>query len=71
MAKSANADDSGNPSVVTNLLTHRSESDHSAARSRGLDATFVDSFLGFRCAPPQALCLRLLRRLDPHFFNAL
>ena len=24
---------------------------------------FLDSFLGFRCTPPQALCCRLLRRL--------
>src|SRR5262249_7839100 len=30
---------------------------------RGLDWLYGARFLGFRCAPPQALCCRLLRRL--------
>jgi|GEM_PF-297159 len=30
---------------------------------RGLNGVYYDEFLGFRCAPPQALCRRLLRRL--------
>src|SRR6266446_3571309 len=33
------------------------------ARFRGLGILFLTSFLGFRCAPPHALCCRLLRRL--------
>jgi hypothetical protein len=46
-------------------LNHRS-----AARSRGL-VIFADSYLGFRFAPPEALCYRLLRRLGIIPFSEL
>src|SRR6266540_3771628 len=56
----APAGDSGN--IVDFALVTIRENDHTAARFRGLRAT-VYSNLGFRCAPPQALCWRRLRRL--------
>jgi hypothetical protein len=50
----------------------RMQGRRSVARCRGL-LIFADSDLGFRCAPPQALRCRLLRRLNPKspFFSEL
>ena len=57
------AGDSRNATVrVVYFRYPRSENERSAARLRGL-IIFRYSNLGFRCAPPQALCCRLLRRL--------
>jgi hypothetical protein len=39
------------------------ENQRSVARFRGL-VIVLPFALGFRCAPPQALCYRLLRRLN-------
>ena len=47
-------------SVVSPILKRSS-----AARLRGL-MILIDFNLGFRCAPPQALCYRRLRRLATH-----
>jgi hypothetical protein len=61
--KPARAGDSGNANLLIYVFHEpAAENDRSVARFRGL--VIVAAFaLGFRCAPPQALCCRLLRRL--------
>ena len=44
--------------------------DPAAARSAG-SRHVLCAFLGFRCASPQALCYRLLRRLVENSYLAL
>jgi len=63
-SKPAKAGDSGNANLLIYVFHEpAAENDRSVARFRGL--VIVPAFaLGFRCAPPQALCYRLLRRLN-------
>jgi hypothetical protein len=58
------AGDSGNANLLIYVFHEpAAENDRSVARFRGL-VTVPAFALGFRCAPPQALCYRLLRRLN-------
>jgi hypothetical protein len=60
------ARDSGRQSVrfrIGQIIKQNLERKRSGCRPRRGLTAFADSNLGFRYAPPQALCCRLLRRL--------